>query len=306
MINSFEFGIYCGDSSGRVVGDFGREGDGPGEFRHPAYVERGPTGLLGVIDLKLDRLSFFYPDGTRVSSGLFPSGYLGNGLSNNHMFGSKRAAPPQPNRSKGRSTRTFFEVDVSSGEVLWERTGIDELVDLGCGRVGPGWPSPQGGYVFWACEHELVFLDHREARGVTVLPSPTYAKELPNERDVEAYASDMIRLAGTMALPRSAMDPYVAGFKEDPKKWFLVPGAIKFDHQGRLWVATTRDRDAYSYIDVWTDTEYAGTLRIRDRLVGYDLHGSTFAALVERVRNSDGIVKRVIDWYDVSNLAIGS
>jgi len=35
VINSFEFQIQCGDRSGAIVGVFGSEGDGPGEFRTP-------------------------------------------------------------------------------------------------------------------------------------------------------------------------------------------------------------------------------------------------------------------------------
>ena len=46
-------------------------------------------------------------------------------------------------------------------------------------------------------------------------------------------------------------------------------------------------------------------LRIRDRLMGYDLMGSTLVALVERKPGPDGIAQRATDWYDIGALEIG-
>jgi len=118
---------------------------------------------------------------------------------------------------------------------------------------------------------------------------PTYSAELPNERDVEAYLYDMARLGGVMSLPQSAMEPYAMGFRERPKRWFHGFRTFAYDGRGRLWVATTRDRDTFSYFEVWVGTEYAGAVRIRDRLVGYDILGSTLVALVERQPDQNGM-----------------
>ena len=49
----------------------------------------------------------------------------------------------------------------------------------------------------------------------------------------------------------------------------------------------------------------AATVRIRDRLMGYELMGSTLVALVERRPGPDGIAQRAIDWYDIGALEIG-
>ena len=78
-----------------------------------------------------------------------------------------------------------------------------------------------------------------------------------------------------------------------------------FDNQDRLWVATTRDRDTFSYFDVWIGTGYVGTVRIRERLLGFDLLGSTLVALVERRPGPDGIASRAIDWYRIDGLQLG-
>ena len=103
-------------------------------------------------------------------------------------------------------------------------------------------------------------------------------------------------------MPRSAADPYVETFREEPKRWFNVPGALAFDSRDRLWVATTLDRDTFSYFEIWIGTEYAGSVRVRDRAVGFDLFRNTLAVLVERQPGPDGIAPRGIDWYDIRDL----
>ncbi len=70
-------------------------------------------------------------------------------------------------------------------------------------------------------------------------------------------------------------------------------------------VATNLDRDDFSYFDIWVDTDHTATVRIRDRLMGYDLMGSTLVALVERKPGPDGIAQRAIDWYDIGGLEVG-
>ena len=87
-----------------------------------------------------------------------------------------------------------------------------------------------------------------------------------------------------------------------PKIAFLGTRTLVFDSKDRLWYATTRDRDDFSYLDVWVETTYAGTVRIRDRLMAYDILGSTLVAFVERKPGRDGIAAGAIDWYDIADL----
>ena len=228
VIDSYEVRIHCGDRSGGTIGGFGSEGDGPGEFRRPAGVERGPNGTVAVIDLQLSRLTLFSTEGTH------------------------------------QSTATM---SAQSGEVIWERADIGDVADLECGPVFMGVPDPQGGYVFRACQELLVFFADRDDTTATIVASPTYVAELPSERDVDEYLEGLARLAGTIAqaaggasVARSAMEPYTAGCREDPKMWFLR--GIPFN--------------------------------------------STLAALVERVPGPDGIAERAVDWYDISQLGIGT
>ena len=306
VINSFEVQIHCRDRHNLVVGVFGSEGDGPGEFRGLSVVERGPNRTIAAVDHELGRVTLFDPSGMRLSETRFPSGFVPHKLAGNRLFGVDFSATYASRNPGDPLDFVLAEVALSSGQVLWTRTGLSEMAETECGTVGQGWPRPEGGYTFWACVRELVFLDHKDAVSATVIVSPTYVEELPNERDARAYMSSVRQLSGGVSLPKSTTDAYLRDFRSKPKNWHLASGtALGFDSQGRLWVGTTRDRDTFSYLDIWVGPEYVETVRIRDRLIGYDLLGATLAVLVERAPDGDG-VRRMIDWYSIDGLDIGS
>ena len=55
-------------------------------------------------------------------------------------------------------------------------------------------------------------------------------------------------------------------------------------------------------------TAYVGSVKVRDRLRGFDLLGSTLVVLVERQvgpDDADGIPDRALDWYEVGDLGLG-
>ena len=301
IIDSFEFRVVCGRREGEEVVAFGREGDGPGEFRGLSLVARVALGRVGVVDGRLNRLTTFNATGDRVSEVALPPMYYPDGIRQATLFGSEVDLAAY---SPGDSilTRIYSELDINSGEVTWTRGGMNGIADTECGGLDKGVPRPAGGYVFWACRSELVFIDDRDADAATIVTSPAYRDELPSERDVEAFAEGLTRLGGRMPMPRSAADPYVETFREEPKRWFNVPGALVFDSKDRLWVATTLDRDTFSYFEIWIGTEYAGSVRVRDRAMGFDLFRNTLAVLVERQPEPDGIAPRGIDWYDIRDL----
>ncbi len=298
VVDSFEFRVVCVRREGDEFVAFGQEGDGPGEFRGLRLVARVSPGRLGVVDGRLNRLTIFDATGDRVSEVGFPPMYLADGIRQATLFGHEvDVAAFSPGDSL--LTLIYTEVDINSGEVTWTRGDMNGIADTECGGLGNGVPRPAEGYVFWACRRELVFLD---ADAATVVTSPAYRDELPSERDVEDFAAGLRRLGGRMAMPRSAVAPYVETFREEPKRWFNVPRALVFDSSDRLWVATTLDRDTFSYFEIWIGTEYAGAIRVRDRAMGFDLFQNTLAVLVERQPGPDGIAARGIDWYDIGHL----
>ncbi len=49
----------------------------------------------------------------------------------------------------------------------------------------------------------------------------------------------------------------------------------------------------------------SGSVRVRDRLLAYDLYDSTLVTVVEREPDADGIGWRAADWYDIAGLTLG-
>ncbi|MDE0520351.1 MAG: hypothetical protein OXH79_00140 [Boseongicola sp.] len=246
-------------------------------------------------------MTLFDATGDRVSEVAFPPMYLVDGIRQATLFGyevDRMASSP----GDSILPRIYSEVDINSGDVTWTRGGINGIADTECGGLHHGVPRPAEGYVFWACRRELVFFDANDADAATVVTSPAYRDELPSERDVEDFSEGLMRLGGRMAMPRSAAAPYVETFREETKRWFNAPHALVFDSKDRLWVAITLDRDAFSYFEIWIGTEYAGSVRVRDRAMGFDLFQNTLAVLVERQPGPDGIAPRGIDWYDIRDL----
>ena len=59
---------------------------------------------------------------------------------------------------------------------------------------------------------------------------------------------------------------------------------------------------------MYENAEYVGSVSIRDRLIGFDLLGSTLVVLVERQvgpDDTDGIPDRALDWYEIGDLRFG-
>ena len=287
VTNSFEVRVRCVDRGGNLVGRFGRKGEGPGEFGLAPKLVRGPNSTVGAISMT--RLSVFTPAGDLVDETALPVVFLQPATS---AFGSTILGQ----HFAGGADMTPVEIDVASGSVLWEREDIDDIAETECGGVALGVASPSGGWTFPACQRELVFLEDRDAPTGTLIQSPTYAEELPNARDI-AEIEDGNR--------RFALQRDLASYRETPKRNHLRVASMAYDEHGRLWVATERDRARFSYFDLYAGTEYVGSVRIRDRLQGYDLHGSTLAVLVERKPGADGIGWRAVDWYDISELDLG-
>ena len=198
VISSFEPRVYCVDGQRQVVARFGREGDGPGELRRPAFIERGPGGVVAVFDLASAQMTSFRPDGTLVSENRIPVDFVGADLRDDRVLGYRLAILDR-SRPKNQSLFVAAEVDVPSGEFLWERD-VADAVERDCfnGLVGIFNPN-DGGVVTTACEHELVFLGHWADTLATVVPSPNYFRAFPNARDVDGYVGRVTRLGSGAA-----------------------------------------------------------------------------------------------------------
>lgn len=304
VINSYETRIHCVDRSDGGVAVFGREGEGPGEFDGLSAIERGPGGQVVAMDIGSARMTFFEPDGSLVSETPLLPLFQPSQLRGDHLFGFVMGIP---DFASGETQPTFVPMaaDANSGEVLWERTNLADAVERECFTGAVGASTPSGGLVFEVCGDELAFFADRDASSATVLASPSYVETLPNDRDVSDQMELITDVGRYGGMSDSAIAAIVAEFREKPREWILKPDPFGFDHRNRLWVATTRDHDAFSYFDIWADTAYAGAVRVRDRLMGFDIYGSTLVTLVERTPGADGIGDRAIDWYDLGEVDDG-
>ena len=273
---------------------FGSEGEGPGEFVGIVGIERGRDGQLIAIDYGDRSLTVFKPDGTSMSETRLPPEFNARHFRGDRLFGFKLV---MPDFSAGEFQPGYvpMEVDAYSGDVQWERTDLGDIVGRDCFNPAISAIMPSGGLVFQVCEYELAFFASKDAQTATVVASPNYVEALPNERDVGEH----IGVFSSVGLPKSdeEIEAAAAAFRKVPKEWILKPHPFGFDNQNRLWVATTYDRDTYSYFDIWTGTEFDGAVRIQDRLMAFDILDSTLVTLVER---SSGDM--FIDWYELSDL----
>ncbi|MYI46383.1 MAG: hypothetical protein F4123_08445 [Gemmatimonadetes bacterium] len=304
VIDSYEVRVRCVDRSGDVVGVFGREGEESGEFGSVSRLVGGLDNKVGTVDNGLDRFSVFEPSGVLVSEVVLPAAAVI--LVPVRRFSTTVAGISvviDMNRTGADVTPTFshvfFEVDMASGEVARQEVPPVEA-EVECGSIIYGFPDPAGGWVHVACEAHMVFVG--EDGDIAILQAPTYTGEMPTDRDVERLREatrSMGRFGGGMG--REALEEY----QNSPRNYHLLFGEQKFDDRGRLWIATQRDRDEFSYVDVY-DTEnaaFVGSVRVNDRIEGFDLLGSTLVVVVERQLSpddADGIPDRAVDWYDVS------
>ena len=162
-------------------------------------------------------------------------------------------------------------------------------VAMDCERgLSDGAATPEGRWAFCTCASTLVLWDNED---VTTFDDPTYVPELPSAAEIERYRAR--RLFG--ATPPEAQ---VLQFAETPKPGMIPGRSLIYDDWGRLWVATQRDRTAFSYFSIFSDTTYVGSVQVRDRVEGYDLLGNTLVVLVERLpEDPAGLPGRGVDWY---------
>ena len=299
--DTLEFRIMCYDRSGKVHGVWGREGEGPGEFKNLMQVRRWPQQRVAVFGMT-GRMTVFEPTGEIVAEMRIPGAIMVRGIDGTTVSGLEA-------RLGGGGLR-LVELDAESGAIVWERSGYTDIgANTTCGRKDPGVPTPEGGWVFPACGNQLVFLTDRDDQNATVTQAPNYVEELPSARDVEIMRSNLESPAmqgSFMVPPPSRREQYIRDYAARPKEWFMGGHAMKFDRRNRLWIGTRRDHSDYSYLDVWAGTDYVGSVRVDDRLIGFDIVGSTLVTVVRRRPARGGIPREAIDWYDIGEVEFGS
>ena len=245
VIESYDSQVHCVNRNGDVIGTFGRAGEGPGEFGALSRLVGGPDNTVGAVDTRLNRFSVFEPSGSLVGEVVLPG--AGFSLRPVWRFATALAGvaivtfdPAVVTAGAGPGGMlALFEVDMASGEaVRREVPPVDAEVE--CGMILYGFPNPEGGWVYVACEGHMVFVG--EDGDIDVLQAPTYTGELASERDVAAWREGrrMMERLGA-GIDREELERY----RNTPKNYHIVFGEQKFDERGRLWIATQRDHDVF-------------------------------------------------------------
>ena len=308
-IDSYAVKVHCVNRRADVVGVFGSEGSGPGEFLRPTRLVRGEDGTIGVADGARTRLLVFEPSGafvreTRLPGALFiPASPFGSTVTGTYA----RFVGPSADISEFIGTMVAVEMDTKTGEVLREWRPPNIPVFDECGMPNFLVPTPTDGWVFVGCSGHLAFMD--AFGGTRFLQAPAYSEELPSERDVSDRLEIIRRfresLGSAKERPSVSDIPLLEAYRQRFKLYYLLRGQETFDERGRLWIATRRDRDEFSYLDVYANAGFVGSVRVRDRIIDFDVMNTTLVVLVERKAgpdDPDGVPDREIDWYDISEL----
>ncbi len=187
------------DSAGRCIGSFGRQGDGPGEYRSIRFVSTDGDGRLAILDRRLSVLS---PDLKLEASRAIPGKIQafrmvslshGNWLLNNYSLPG----------------RAFWILDSDLSPL---RTFGDSVLTDSDDLQYQLFPDSEGG--FWAAKVSYRFeLDHYSSDGVLLKRlSPSSKWFMPWKRDNERE-----------------QDP----FRQKPRS--RITG-LWVDTQGRLWI----------------------------------------------------------------------
>ena len=301
----YEVRVRCLSRDGSIVGVFGREGEGPGEFESLGSLVGGMDGTVGVVDYRANRFSVFEPTGTLVTSVPIPGAVL-IPMPTGRFDGTVSMSSAARETRQSGSGYFAFEIDLASGEVLNEEESPPANVEIECEQVYEGFPNPVGGWVLIACRGHLIFVSaHGEA---TVVRSPAYFDELPSEREVARRAEQLGALARRPRGP-AVRPEWLESYRNSPKAYHMAGRTGLFDATGRLWIATQRDHNEYSYLDVFSarDPAFVGSVKVRDHMKGFDLVGSTLVVLVEHAtgpHDSDVVPDNAIYWYDVGEFVL--
>jgi hypothetical protein len=289
--------VHCFEGATRAWRSFGREGSGPGEFRSVGSLARvaANDSAIGVVDLRQARLSVIDLNGTYQSS--FPLPSLFRPLSEvgpRDVLGAWLGFEI-PETLTGRVVR----LDINSGTPLQQITIEEETV----GDERPMWllrgaESEDGTLVFHITGFRFARYTSEGVRIANLeLPTELQIPIYPSRRDREVYAYGLRQLFG--------QEPHqddVEEYATRPRNPVVSESSIRRGPDRTTWVASARDRIRNSYLDVFQDDGYLGTVQVRHRLLGYDILDDLLVVLVERPQRDEYGWVRGFDWYRIGSL----
>ncbi|HLU25603.1 MAG TPA: 6-bladed beta-propeller [Longimicrobiales bacterium] len=260
------------DVSGAWIGDLGREGDGPGEFRSASAVFLDADGVLTVWDARRSVLSRWSPAGEHLGEEPAPIGYWGPGFA--LVAGDIVTVTADQDPPRGMIQRL---VAVSAGGARTLHAAALEMGEIRMG--GSSLPAPRvlAPSVVWAARGGRLYVLRGPAYRVDVLeggaPVASVRRAvapIPVTRDMalESVASGpgpyarFMRRAGLSAEQILDMVGHVP--EVSPVQ------AIAVDDAGRIWVSRTLNGITPALVDVLgADGSYLGTIESAGVPVGF-------------------------------------
>lgn len=274
VVNAGSQEVRVYDQDGRFLDAFGREGDGPGEFRSPRWIWQRADSLV-VYDARQQRFAWFTADGRFVRDVALRPRYLnpprlfllrdGKALATDHALG----VPP----SGFREQPLYLILHGPDGEAA------DTIGRFSFGRLGPVGPPDArilSGPVFDARTHIAASSDRIYAgRGIereieALRPDGTLetlirwsgADRNVTEEDVERFREREVAEAGTPS--ERAMRFRVLEDRPVADR-FPALDAIHVSRSGGLWVREYH-RPTWDEHQRWSIFDENGALACRTRL----------------------------------------
>lgn len=288
--------ILVFDFDGALVGELGREGQGPGEYVDPVGLSVDRDGRVYVIDPGRGSIHVWSAEGEYLDSRELAAGYWGPG------FAITDGGPLYTTSGEiDDGVMTDALVRTSSGG----RPGIDTLhtvathwqtLEMPCGSV----PVPEVFYrsnVWAAADGRIAVadvpryqVDLRDGEGRTT----TFRRELPPRRVSRAAAEEFVTTGPLHFLvEHCGMTPAGvvsdAGFVEDVSPFF----ALTLGPDGRVWVArgVAPEVEAIDVLD--PEQGYVGTLESRAFPVAF-LDDARFVTILPGTWGTELEIRRIV------------
>ena len=257
------------DSRGTHVDSYGREGDGPGEFRSASAVTMGASGILNVWDAARGVLSRWSSDGTLLEEQPIPLPYWGPGFA----VGSGKVVTVTSEESGLRMSQQLVSRSEGGQRVLYELSIEQEIMELPCIAI----PAPKvlAPTMTWTGQPDSLY----------VLTGAEYRIDLIVDGSVKRSirrGMDPVRVTEEMAIGSVATGPYAdfmnmcrvdaAQIVEAVGHESVISPVIGIiqDPRGNLWVTRTSDGVEAGPIDVFSPAgTYEGTLQLAGTPVAF-------------------------------------
>lgn len=297
VIDSYEDRIECGGRSWEDVTHIGTEGEGPGEYDVLQGIAGAGRDRLALVDFGNLRVTFASLDGETLRTVPF-EGEPWLVRSPADTVVRVTVSPPGqwvPSQQRLRRVVRIGRITPGTDSPEWLEFPVADSTLVADQPLVAGAFSPLHGYVFTVPPYRLARFSPRGEFLGAVTPDH-YEPELPSERDVRSRVSDLTALFG-----RRPSESSMEAYRNRPKRGVLGIQHLAFDTDGLLWVATTRDRDRWSQLDVFAagGARFLGSVRVRNRMLAFDVRDHTLVVLAESEAR-DGVPRLALDWYDVS------